>query len=96
MTNIVERLRAAPCDIGGDHPDLHEQAADEIERLTAENKCLNDDLDFSCVHAVEMSAEIDTLTAEIGRYRAALERIAEGCDLSNEAQAIAREALDDE
>jgi hypothetical protein len=54
-------LRAAPCDIGGDHPDLHEQAADEIERL-----------------------------------RTALERIAEGCDLSNEAQAIAREALDDE
>jgi hypothetical protein len=44
MTDIVERLRAAPCDtrpkydfqgrdIGGDHPDLHEQAADEIERL---------------------------------------------------------------
>jgi hypothetical protein len=45
----------------------------EIERLTAENKCLNDDLDFSCVHAVEMSAEIDTLTAEIGRYRAVIE-----------------------
>ena len=28
------------------------------------------------------------------RLRSALERIAEGCDLSNEAQAIAREALD--
>ena len=31
--------------------------------------------------------------AEIERLRAALERIAEGCDLSNEAQALAREAL---
>jgi hypothetical protein len=30
MTDIVERLRAAPCDIGGDHPDLHEQAHDVL------------------------------------------------------------------
>jgi hypothetical protein len=31
---------------------------------------------------------------EIERLREALERIASGCDLSNEAQAIAREALE--
>jgi hypothetical protein len=44
----------------------------------------------------ELHEEIKGLQAKIERLRAALERVARGCDLSNEAQAIAREALDDE
>lgn len=40
MSDLVERLRQTPCDIGGDHPDLHEQAANEIERLQDRNEVL--------------------------------------------------------
>ena len=44
----------------------------------------------------EMPDDAKKKDAEIERLLAALERIAKGCDLSNEAQAIAREALRDE
>ena len=36
----IDRLRQTPCDVGGDHPDLHEQAADEIKRLQARVEAL--------------------------------------------------------
>jgi predicted nuclease with TOPRIM domain len=96
MRKLIERLRlfeasgpAIPsCQLFG-------EAADEIEQLRAGCDRLHG-------YIAEKDAEIERLkrmrdmwkaTAnsnrdEIERLRAALERIADGCDLSNEAQAI--------
>jgi hypothetical protein len=57
--------------------ELRQEAADEIERLT--DQCIAE------------GRIVRKCNEEIERLRAALERIARGCDLSNEAQAIARQ-----
>lgn len=62
----------------------HTNAIAEIERLRHE-------IDVQC-----SSEYVERILKENERLRAALERIARGCDLSNEAQAIAREALKDD
>jgi septal ring factor EnvC (AmiA/AmiB activator) len=91
MSDLIERLRRyCCCDQQGQLiaelvGDMHE-AADEIERLEKDIDESND----------ENAGYIDRLfeqKAEIERLREALERIASGCDLSNEAQAIAHNAL---
>jgi uncharacterized small protein (DUF1192 family) len=72
---------------------FHQQDA-EIERLEA--KLTQDPKDARCQlykATQKWQQEAERCNAEIERLRDALERIAGGCDLSNEAQAIAREAL---
>jgi predicted nuclease with TOPRIM domain len=84
MSDLIERLRRYCCCDGQGQliaelvGDMHE-AADEIERLRAER--------------LAFATESEERQAKIERLREALERIASGCDLSNEAQAIAHNAL---
>jgi chromosome segregation ATPase len=75
--------------------ELEERQA-EIERLEKDIDESNDENAGYIDRLFEQKAEIEECKAEIERLRGALERIASGCDLSNEAQAIAREALEND
>jgi DNA repair exonuclease SbcCD ATPase subunit len=71
--------------------EVNEKLADKIKDQEEEIERLRAALAKSCEEGRD-----EMYDCGYNRLRAALERIAEGCDLSNEAQAIAREALDDE
>ena len=96
----IERLRAALqclCDAITEWKKICGCCSGDIdealEKIDDENAGYIDKI-FEQKRQIERLRELCIKAAdEIERLRDALDRIAEGCDLSNEAQAIAREAL---
>jgi uncharacterized coiled-coil DUF342 family protein len=65
MSDIVERLRGTSCIVPAHSYALHQEAADEIERLRADRDSWADQADARVKDCVEYLAEIERLHEEL-------------------------------